>query len=1340
MNSRYEILVVINGVTYTLDTSDETRVTLNYQVSDITTPGSINSSLTLPIELPETANNRSAFGFISDISCSSQFNPNIKSRAYILCDSVVVMDGYIQLTSIKNDFINQNTFLECVIYADTTNFVKSLEEKFITDLNLSGYNHIWNSTNIINSWSGNYQSGYYYPLVDNGYNYSWSDLASSATSSVYGGAIYPGIGVNEMFPATYVRTIWDAMFSEAGYSYKSNFLNSDIFNNLLILFNRDSLTTLSASAITNEMRVGYNSDQTLTASTSALNLLHLNPTNVSSPNGDPYGLWSSGTTYSYTATSQQANQTFNIDMEWYRAFIPNPGIQELSNQYDQPTYALYMIRSSQPNAPILCSPTIGDLVNAAPYLLSPTGSQNQTSNIEVILGVDNFNTSGQPSGWWFRTKVMVNLDRSNGVNFQPLNTGEKIGFFIGVTLPNFGYTPAGYIPNYLGKVLANTTRPDLFDYGTIIYNNCSTELSPGGTMDYNQVLPQQVKQKDFFLWICQMFNLYVEPSKTVNNQLIIEPRDVYYQNGSVVDWTSKVDQNVPVQVQMLSNTQAKTTFFKYKDDKDYLNTNYQTKTQQSYGQYRLEIDNDFSTDINNIEIGFSPTPVSSVDGSDFIIPQIYSYDQNKFKSVASNIRIVQRNRYANGLYPLTIDIFEFFGTQQPGYPYVGMVDDPLNPTVSIEFGQPTALYYQNTEVTDNTLYQNYWYNQMLESTSPDARLVTYEMYLTNNDINSFYFSNNIFIDNQYYKVNKISGFDPSGIKTCTVELIKSIINTPIPAVRPSKHLVILNNTPAGATNRNIGNTVMAANSNIFGSNNYIAIGANNVNVNGSNNVVQYGNSLLYGNGNNILGYSPIVIGSNNTLNSNVMNSIVFGSNTTVTQSNSFVIASQNIVLGGTNSIIIIASGSTIAGAIGLSNVLAASNSTSGNNIIISPGDKLITPSSNSLIQLADTGLTMSSGNVSGNTYSVLVVQPDVMGMISSVGTNSFSSISSEGSTVAIITEDPSILAGLTELSFNEYGKGNATLNANEISIEAYGSGGHSGNVLMDISGLTMSSGADSIIQLTQSGISLGINNYAVTNSNIYMGQGKSGAINFDTIQMWLGNPKASFNDIQVNVPASILMYGFTQSGVFNSAIEMSVLSTDTFVGGSFQSFIELNDGIQLDYTDVATGNFGSNLSLVSSQANISTTNFTYSSVLGLKPRSINLLVENNTTTLHTSEIIMDDRGSTYSYGVTSSLVLNNSTTLESFNQVKLYSAVEQFAFSNTYSNVILNNTNMFSQVRNSYNTTFIELDSGSSRGTDRISITTSNILINGVTAVSGTFSAGGSHVVTVTKGIITSIT
>lgn len=88
-------------------------------------------------------------------------------------------------------------------------------------------------------------------------------------------------------------------------------------------------------------------------------------------------------------------------------------------------------------------------------------------------------------------------------------------------------------------------------------------FSTGCSVDFNGILPKKYKEYDFITNIIKMFNLYIEPSKEVQNCLIIEPRIIIILSD-IVDWRLKVDNSKEITETIVGETQKKYTTFTYK--------------------------------------------------------------------------------------------------------------------------------------------------------------------------------------------------------------------------------------------------------------------------------------------------------------------------------------------------------------------------------------------------------------------------------------------------------------------------------------------------------------------------------------------------------------------------------------------------------------------------------------------------------------------------------------------------------------------------------------------------------------------------------------------------------
>lgn len=514
--TRFEILIELNNLRYNLDLFQEESIEINYNIADINDISSRNSSYTKTVRIPETSLNRQIFGDIADLSVSSTFNPNLKTKCWVLVDTVVVLEGYLQLRNVQDDIDLGGRVYEIVIFAENDNFVKELQELELTDLDFSELSHTYSSTNILTSWTQSWNWGYYYPLIDYGYDWDYTDISGSKFSR-------NDVKVEDLYPATNVKYILDKIFTEAGYSYQSNFLNSDIFKDLYIPFNRSDLKK-DISGLDNKFSVGMTTPQTFTNSiiplVSTFNLelpiflgiFRLPFNNENQPYGDPDGLYNT-TTYEYVATSDFQSSRFvcNFDISLY--YLGEGDLEYIFVQGIKAN-AIFFKRSKNP---LTGNDVVGGVV------MSVNGSTDGVSlTTDEIDGIEFFGSTTTSAGTLAsasRIVGQISTDLLDGTTPErtPLYPGEKVWV-------EYRYSCSG-----LELINLTTLGNDIitFNQRNELFNILDDNIIEDEFIDYNfTVLPKNIKQIDFFTSLIKMFNLYIEPSRDEERTLFIEPRSV----------------------------------------------------------------------------------------------------------------------------------------------------------------------------------------------------------------------------------------------------------------------------------------------------------------------------------------------------------------------------------------------------------------------------------------------------------------------------------------------------------------------------------------------------------------------------------------------------------------------------------------------------------------------------------------------------------------------------------------------------------------------------------------------------------------------------------------------
>lgn len=316
----------------------------------------------------------------------------------------------------------------------------------------------------------------------------------------------------------------------------------------------------------------------------------------------------------------------------------------------------------------------------------------------------------------------------------------------------------------------------------------------GATVTMANFISKTIAQKDFLKSIILMHNLYIFTDPDNDTNLFIVPQNQFYNTyaGDAVDWTSKIDYSKAIEIIPMGELTAREFLFTYKTDNDYYNdVRYFKVYNEIYGQKRFIVDNDFQKETTKIELIFSPTPGVQSTTSKRVIPHIYKVDPNTLaKSRDSfNIRILQYGgmlqSYSAG--PLGYAVWNI--TDATGeillssvkYPYAGMWDNPVTPSRSLEWGPPQEVFFTppSAGYPDVGLFVYYWKGYMLEVSNKDSKIWKVYALLTPNDINQLDFKNLVKVDNIYFKLNKIDGYNPLARDVTKVELFKTVVTVEV---------------------------------------------------------------------------------------------------------------------------------------------------------------------------------------------------------------------------------------------------------------------------------------------------------------------------------------------------------------------------------------------------------------------------------------------------------------------------------------------------------------------------------------------------------------------------------
>ncbi len=769
-------------------------LSLNISVADIKDISKRNSTFSQTFTLPADKNNNILLNHIFNIGADSSFDPTKKTQCYILNDGMPVFNGQFQLTKINVKNRNVISY-ECVVYGEVIDLVKVLGNKLLTDLDFNDSTHNRDSNSIIDSWTADTKTlGYYYPLIDYGYDLTLNELTN----------LIP----NELKPATSNFYLFSKIIEESGFSFESDILNSDIFTETIIPYSGP----VDDKYYNFNIRLSYAYSSTLGPMTDNFNVF-FHRSSLST------GISVTGTPTCFCHIIPRAEHII----------LTTP--ITIINQQD------YVVTSCNLDG----GATIFDTSTLPPGWF---GVSNDAWRYPAEIG----------ETFWVEIRVVNTAAKHHifDTNTSFFNKAVSIsGDTTGNNINDFRAsisTPLTYINTNVSAHLSfnfnDVITPPNFNN---IYNSFDITTKRYTKIDaisLNNYMPPNIKQVDYIKSIITMFNLMVIPNKNNPNRLNFIPRNDYYSTGEIKNWSDKIDHTQKIEEVLISEQQSKTIKLTYKEDRDYYNKNYKDNTNTVYGEYIQNIDNEWTTGEKKIEIIFSPTPIGKLLGSnDIYLPVIAKYDEktNIYGRTDCNIRFLRKRAL-----PLATE-HDLKFVDNPlvfnEYPYCGHLDHPINPLVDYNFGAVSFVYYQGlSTMTPNNLVYDYWREYLDDINDKNSKLIKCKIYLTPNDIAQFNYNDSIYIEGltddggHYFNVNKIN-YTPTSNLPSTIELIK-VNRRPIET--EERYLIpkSIKLNPVKSIELGKYNLFNSGSSMVIGNNNSISYGSENSFIIGSNNTIK----------------------------------------------------------------------------------------------------------------------------------------------------------------------------------------------------------------------------------------------------------------------------------------------------------------------------------------------------------------------------------------------------------------------------------------------------------------------------------------------------------------------
>jgi hypothetical protein len=812
-----------------IELTQDIVVPLSFGVADIRDIGKRSGAFSKSVVVPGTKQNKETLSHLYDLNIvTGVFNVNKLQKAIIIDEfgSILFNNGIVQLidvNKVNNTFTNEEEISFTLLIKDTTgDFITSMSDKKLSDLDFSEFTHLFNQSSVTSSWTHTYTDGYKYLMP-------YIDPIGQTTDNIF--------HLTEFRPAIYARQYWDKIFASNGYSYTWVAQDStDIqFSKLVIPYNGDvpklSQTDIDykeiiASASTSFQGVEYTATGPLLNVVAPITgLLWVTDDFIADvelkDNVGDYNPTTGLFTPSYDAVTP-GGISFIYEINYDIVIVNPPSVGPIRNASSNAGDPLILVPLN-----IIRNTTTGN------YFSTPIGYHSIADLTTFPTGP----TTVVSGAIGTCVNTVPNINAFNVLNTQiGLRTQDTQGTWVDVGFNNVNGVKYRVIVNSITVTIKPSTN---------------TLAGFGSMYNLNQFIPDKIKQSDFIKSICTMFNLYIIPDEDNPTNLIIQTRNEYYDQGIVYDATHLLNKNIEQTIEFLPDVTAKRLKLSYKQDTDVANVGYFNNTDEIYGQVEYTFDSEYVKNNETKEIIFSPTP--NLDNN--LIGANLPYLSGS--APKSNIRIL----YDGGMLPcIGFQINEvglIYSSTFTDYPFMGHFDKPINPTYDLNFNQCDYYFYDNFNViTSNNLYNKFWKRTL--DTINEGRLVTAYFDVDTGNFANFKLNTKIFLKqyNHYFIINKIIDWNVNSKKPTKVELItygenirrrnrdiKVPIKNPIKVPNTSP---ILSPIKIKSKDRFINlNNDLTGNADIKGFNNFVTILGTNTKIVGSNNYINAPNATIF---------------------------------------------------------------------------------------------------------------------------------------------------------------------------------------------------------------------------------------------------------------------------------------------------------------------------------------------------------------------------------------------------------------------------------------------------------------------------------------------------------------
>lgn len=742
------IRVIYEGTTYDLDIQEDIPLRLDISAIENTEIGEFFGVGSQTFDLPGTKNNNKFFKHAYNIGGEDipAFYNTIDG--FIISKGDTLLKGQFQLLETVKDEAGFVVY-KCQITDETIQFKDNIQNKLIKNADWSSYTHTINTGSILDSWDGTLLGGkVFYPLADYGYNdpksqgnyplfaFGEPDQFGNVTGNFINNYLTPLQPV-QFLPSLRAKDVLQTICAQAGFSASGDFLNSDAMEGLYIL--PKAKEEIGINVTGSEQATGYATN-------------NYNQSIAPHPSGSGY------TTTAPLAANQiitdPLGKFFNSGSEGYVYYLADGnGEYEVSTQ-------------------------IG--------FFNPVSFSTSVVEVELQLLRGSFPFSGTVIG-------------SEKREFRSTDGFNTFTFTAGGTFTST--TSEEVFARIYYKHISGPTPPNLnlFGFSSNLRVLRAPEVINNATVDISLQWPADLKSIDIIRGLIQQFNLVVYPHPTQSKTIVFEQFDDWIRNGQTKDWTDKWNTATRVSIKHTIDEQPQELIIGNEDDSD----RFSVEAKESdpffqYGTLRVLADNNISQGSKSVKNIFGPVvlggpfvsgslttegvPTYNIElGSSFAYPHLYKFDNNNLKSYKFRTRLGYKvsNQFPSGSDKYRVILGTGFGDVTA---ISGSYSTLANTQTLPANNDGRDLHFNNTYFKfvgpglnlSNTKsnFDSNWKTYVDSLYWDENRKVTLDIQFDSEEYKDIKLNDIIFVKDQQYRINKISGFNVTQDDIATVELIR----------------------------------------------------------------------------------------------------------------------------------------------------------------------------------------------------------------------------------------------------------------------------------------------------------------------------------------------------------------------------------------------------------------------------------------------------------------------------------------------------------------------------------------------------------------------------------------